>query len=121
MSARLSRKGNFTGQAYHSMLHATQLKDRSATIEHARLLWKDGHHRKAIQILEGAIAANQFMPPVSSPVDGNSIPMESDREQHHNILAARVSSPPISHDRSFLTKGHCVMFVGTSVARKVDR
>ena len=41
-------------------MHATQLGDHAATIETARLLWKDGHHRKAIQSLEGAIAANIF-------------------------------------------------------------
>lgn len=92
-SARLSRKGNFTSQAYHSMLHATQLKDRSATIEHARLLWKDGHHRKAIQILEGAIAANEFMPSAPSLIDGTSTSLASNQEQHHNMLAARVSLP----------------------------
>ncbi|TQB68311.1 serine/threonine-protein kinase M1 [Monascus purpureus] len=89
-SARLSRKGNFTSQAYHSMLHATQLKDRSATIEHARLLWKDGHHRKAIQILEGAIAANEFMPSAPSLTDGTSTSLASNQEQHHNMLAARA-------------------------------
>ncbi|KAJ5143080.1 uncharacterized protein N7515_001867 [Penicillium bovifimosum] len=65
-SARLSRKGNFSSQAYHSMLNAARLKDRSASIEHARLLWKDGHHRKAIQTLEGAISANEAVPSTSS-------------------------------------------------------
>ena len=42
------------------MLHASQLEDESATIEHSRLLWRAGSHRKAIQSLEGAIAANAF-------------------------------------------------------------
>ncbi|MCJ1477208.1 serine/threonine-protein kinase M1 [Lambiella insularis] len=59
-SARLARKGNFTHQAFNAVLHASQLGDNSATIEHSRLLWKEGHHRKAIQSLEGAIAANVF-------------------------------------------------------------
>ncbi|OJJ46333.1 hypothetical protein ASPZODRAFT_66362 [Penicilliopsis zonata CBS 506.65] len=90
-SARLSRKGNFTGQAYQSMLHAARLKDSSATIEHARLLWKDGHHRKAIRILEGAIAANEFSSP--APSDVNEEPAASttsNRMQHQNLLAARA-------------------------------
>ncbi|KAF9892395.1 serine/threonine-protein kinase M1 [Aspergillus nanangensis] len=88
-STRLLRKGNFTTQAYQSMLHAARLKDRSATIEHARLLWKDGHHRKAIQTLEGAIAGNEF---ASEPVlvDGNSITTAPHREKHQNLLAARA-------------------------------
>lgn len=89
-SARLSRKGNFTGQAYHSMLHAARLKDSSATIEHARLLWKDGHHRKAIQTLEGAISANEAAPSASVSADAESMSFISGRGQHQNVLAARV-------------------------------
>lgn len=67
------------------MLHAARLKDRSATIEHARLLWKDGHHRKAIQTLEGAIAANEFAASLPSSDD-----TESNPHQNQNMLAARV-------------------------------
>ncbi|EAU37733.1 hypothetical protein ATEG_02771 [Aspergillus terreus NIH2624] len=88
-STRLLRKGNFTNQAYQSMLHAARLKDRSATIEHARLLWKDGHHRKAIQTLEGAIAANEFASD-TVPMDSNSGSAASHREKHQNLLAARA-------------------------------
>ncbi|PYH47273.1 protein kinase MEC1 [Aspergillus saccharolyticus JOP 1030-1] len=83
-SARLLRKGNYTNQAYQSMLHAARLKDRTATIEHARLLWKDGHHRKAIQTLEGSIMANEFS--LSEGSDSTS----ALREKHQNILAARA-------------------------------
>ncbi|CEJ55236.1 Putative UVSB PI-3 kinase [Penicillium brasilianum] len=86
-SAHLSRKGNFTGQAYHSMLHAARLKDRSATIEHARLLWKDGHHRKAIQTLEGAIASNESNTTTSS-VDSQTASFLSGRGKNQNETAA---------------------------------
>ena len=72
------------------MLHAARLKDRSATIEHARLLWKDGHHRKAIQTLEGAISANDANPATSS-VDSETTSFLSGRGHHQNVLAARVS------------------------------
>lgn len=65
------------------MLRAARLKDRSATIEHARLLWKDGHHRKAIQTLEGAIAANEFASDTSS-----SGGLKNEKQQ--NLIAARV-------------------------------
>ncbi|KAL4869315.1 hypothetical protein BDV12DRAFT_185211 [Aspergillus spectabilis] len=85
-SARLLRRGNFGNQAYQSMLKAAHLKDRSATIEHARLLWKDGHHRKAIQILEGAIAANEF---TSNP-NSNAPSAISTHEISQNLLAARA-------------------------------
>lgn len=88
-SAHLSRKGNFTGQAYHSMLHAARLKDRSATIEHARLLWKDGHHRKAIQTLEGAITSNESNTTTSS-VDSQTASFLSGRGKNQNETAAVV-------------------------------
>ncbi|KAE8338953.1 hypothetical protein BDV24DRAFT_137247 [Aspergillus arachidicola] len=88
-STRLLRKGNFTNQAYQSMLHAARLRNRSATIEHARLLWKDGYHRKAIQTLEGAIAANEFAPDNAAD-DPGSVYRASNREKHQNLLAARA-------------------------------
>ncbi|CAG8408820.1 unnamed protein product [Penicillium salamii] len=87
VSARLSRKGNFSSQAYHSMLNAARLKDRSATIEHARLLWKDGHHRKAIQTLESAISANETGPTTSS-VDVEAMSFLSGRGQDQNESTA---------------------------------
>ncbi|RDW67089.1 protein kinase MEC1 [Aspergillus mulundensis] len=89
-SARLLRRGNFGNQAYQSMLNAAHLKDRSATIEHARLLWKDGHHRKAIQILEGAIAANEFASTTSNSDNPDPQPAASAHEKHQNLLAARA-------------------------------
>ncbi|KAJ5681529.1 uncharacterized protein N7477_001469 [Penicillium maclennaniae] len=89
-SAHLSRKGNFTSQAYHSMLNAALLKDRSATIEHAKLLWKDGHHRKAIQTLEGAISANEATSAASLSADADSVSFLSGHGQNANVTAARA-------------------------------
>jgi serine/threonine-protein kinase ATR len=48
-------------QSLSAVLHASQLGDDAATIENAKLLWKDNHHRKAIQMLQGAIDRNKFM------------------------------------------------------------
>ena len=59
-SARLARKANSMHQSFNAVLHASELGDGSATIEHARLLWKEGHSRKAIQTLQGAIASSAF-------------------------------------------------------------
>ncbi|KAI4208635.1 MAG: hypothetical protein LQ348_000112 [Seirophora lacunosa] len=59
-SAKLARKAGFIQRSFNAVLHASQLGDNSATIEHSRLLWKSGHHRKAIQSLRGAIVANAF-------------------------------------------------------------
>lgn len=71
------------------MLHAARLKDRSASIEHARLLWKDGHHRKAIQTLEGAIASNESNTTTSS-VDSQTASFLSGRGKNQNETAAVV-------------------------------
>ncbi|KAL3460576.1 hypothetical protein BJX64DRAFT_278456 [Aspergillus heterothallicus] len=89
-SARLARRANFSNQAYQSMLNAAHLKDRSATIEHARLLWKDGYHRKAIQILEGAIAANEFSSTAPNAGHPNSPTFNPTHEKQQNLLAARA-------------------------------
>ncbi|KAJ5659099.1 hypothetical protein N7507_005550 [Penicillium longicatenatum] len=89
-SAHLSRKGKFTSQAYHSMLNAARLKDRSATIEHAKLLWQDGHHRKAIQTLEGAISMNETTPAASNPVESEAASFVSSRGQKQNDVPARA-------------------------------
>lgn len=94
------------------MLHAARLKDSSATIEHARLLWKDGHHRKAIQTLEGAIAANEFAADTLSSGDDELNP-----NQHQNMLAARVW---FSHTGD-IYEGICVLIrSGTSFAGEMD-
>ncbi|KAN0073288.1 hypothetical protein V8E54_008508 [Elaphomyces granulatus] len=89
-TARLLRKGNFTNQAYQAVLNAARLKDKSATIEHARLLWKDSQHRKAIQTLKGAIAANSFVSYDCAPIQAASAPVTSNREPHQNMLTARA-------------------------------
>ncbi|KAI0173613.1 phosphatidyl inositol 3-kinase [Hypoxylon sp. FL1284] len=59
-SARLARKANSMHQSFNAVLHASQLSDDSATIENARLLWKEGHNRKAIQTLQGAMKTRVF-------------------------------------------------------------
>ena len=46
--------------AFNSALHAERLGDNASKIEYSKLLWKEGHHRKAIQNLRGAIDSNAF-------------------------------------------------------------
>lgn len=94
------------------MLHAARLKDKSATVEHARLLWKDGHHRKAIQTLKGAIAANEFSANLPS---GDA---EPNQDQHQNMLAARVWFSYI--DGAFLGS-RVLIHPGSSPASEMDR
>jgi serine/threonine-protein kinase ATR len=91
--ARLARKANSTEQAFNAVLHAAQMNDRSATIEYARLLWKEGNHRKAIQTLEGAISANAFVSHDSGPTDDTFASISVDHKQKQNMLTARVRRP----------------------------
>ncbi|KAL8849305.1 MAG: hypothetical protein Q9221_005715 [Calogaya cf. arnoldii] len=88
-SAKLARKAGFTHQSFNAVLHASQLGENSATIEHSRLLWKEGHHRKAIQSLKGAIAANAFR----SHAYVHDQPLtisNTGRQQEQNIPKARA-------------------------------
>jgi serine/threonine-protein kinase ATR len=76
-------------QSFNAVLHAQQLGDGSAIIEHARLLYKDGHHRKAIQILQHAISTNSFIRDNSAALN---VPPTSSKgpETQRNLLTARA-------------------------------
>jgi serine/threonine-protein kinase ATR len=105
-SARLARKANFTTTAFNSVLHAAQLGDDAAKIEHSRLLWKDGHHRKAIQNLEGAITSNAFESFDIGPLE-DSMNVTVDQQQSHNKLTARAHLLLAKWlDRAGQTKSH---------------
>jgi serine/threonine-protein kinase ATR len=73
-------------QSFNAVLHASQLGDDSAKIENARLLWKDGHQRKAIQVLQGAIDNNTFG--LQDASVSTSSPKSADSQQRR--LAARA-------------------------------
>ncbi|EKD14277.1 phosphatidylinositol 3 [Drepanopeziza brunnea f. sp. 'multigermtubi' MB_m1] len=88
-SARLARKGNAMHQSFNAVLHASQLGDQSAMIEHAKLLWKEGHHRKAIQNLQGAIQNNAFFSH-NKTYQATSFTTDSDKPNQQNLLTARA-------------------------------
>ncbi|KAK4682269.1 serine/threonine-protein kinase M1 [Podospora pseudoanserina] len=85
LSGKLARKAGSMHQSFNAVLHAQQLGDASAIIENARLLYKDGHHRKAIQILEMAIKENSFVDKAVGPVPPSSA---RSQESHRNMLTA---------------------------------
>jgi serine/threonine-protein kinase ATR len=89
-SARLARKGNAIHQSFNAVLHASQLGDDSATIEHARLLWLEGNHRKAIQALRGAIETNAFVAHNMNIQAGTSLTGAQNTEQQ-NFLKAKAT------------------------------
>ncbi|KAI1772713.1 phosphatidyl inositol 3-kinase [Hypoxylon cercidicola] len=85
-SARLARKTNNMHQSFNAVLHASQLGDDSATIENARLLWKEGHNRKAIQTLQGAMESKAF----TSRSFTENESSEKSVESQQNMLTARA-------------------------------
>ena len=89
-SARLARKGGLTHQAFNAVLHASHLGDNSATIEHSRLLWCEGQHRKAIRSLEGAIAANAFRSHDHVLAEESIAPADPTKEPQQNLLTGRA-------------------------------
>jgi serine/threonine-protein kinase ATR len=56
----LARKANQINAAHDAVLRAANLEAPAAKIEQARLLWKSGYSRKAIQNLQGAITDGTF-------------------------------------------------------------
>lgn len=89
-SAKLSRKANHINQAFNAVLHASQLGDQSATLEHSRLLWREGQHRKAIRSLEGAIAANVFRSYDHIQPEESMAPTDTNKASQQNLLTARA-------------------------------
>ncbi|KAI1464606.1 uncharacterized protein F4812DRAFT_160831 [Daldinia caldariorum] len=85
-SARLARKTNSMHQSFNAVLHASQLGDDSATIENARLLWKEGHNRKAIQTLQGAIDIQAFTSHSFTEHESS----EKNLESQQSMLTARA-------------------------------
>ncbi|XDG07583.1 hypothetical protein ABKA04_007198 [Annulohypoxylon sp. FPYF3050] len=85
-SARLARKTNSMHQSFNAVLHASQLGDDSATIENARLLWKEGHNRKAIQTLKSAIESKAFTTQSFTEHESS----EKNLESQQNMLTARA-------------------------------
>ncbi|KAJ4323015.1 serine/threonine-protein kinase M1 [Fusarium piperis] len=85
-SARLARKTNSLHQSFNAVLHASKLGDDGAAIENAKLLWREDQHRKAIQILQGAIKSNKFMTQTGTSTSTSS----SKLSPQQKLLTARA-------------------------------
>ncbi|KAI6601117.1 hypothetical protein MCOR14_004531 [Pyricularia oryzae] len=101
-SARLARKAGSMHQSFNAVLHAHRLGDGLATIDNARLLWKEGNHRKAIQVLQSAIKGNNFVGPgLGSVPPTSSKNPESEKKlqtaQAHLLLAKWQESAGQTH------------------------
>ncbi|KAF2712355.1 hypothetical protein K504DRAFT_372017 [Pleomassaria siparia CBS 279.74] len=86
-TARLARKAEFTSTAFNSVLHAATLGDDASKIEYSKLMWREGHHRKAIQSLQGAIQSNAFQPRDPTPIDVSvNVTMDQQQAASNNKL-----------------------------------
>ena len=122
-SARLARKRDSLHQSFNAVLHASQLGDDAATIENAKLLWKDSHHRQAIQMLQGAIERNKFMTQTGASISASSTKLSPQQklltaraqlllakwldtagQTHASALREKYQQPPKTH--SSWEKGH---------------
>ncbi|KAL9620044.1 MAG: hypothetical protein Q9160_005422 [Pyrenula sp. 1 TL-2023] len=89
-TAKLARKSDSLNQAFSAVLHASHLGEKAATIEHAKLLWKEGHHRKAIQSLEGAIESGAFASHNFTSAGNTSVTLTSNQQQQQNVVTAKA-------------------------------
>ena len=69
--------------AFNAVMHAERLGDTASKIEYSKLLWKEGHHRKAIQNLRGAIESNVFQQEDTVPINV-SVTTAGDGNGDHN-------------------------------------
>ena len=89
MTAKLARKAKSYSQAFNAILRASILGDKSATIEQAKLMWVEGHHRKAIQALEGAIESGTFESK-SFLSERASVTLTAEQHQQQNAVTAKA-------------------------------
>jgi serine/threonine-protein kinase ATR len=71
--------------AFNSVIHAERLGDSASKIEYSKLLWKEGHHRKAIQNLRGAIESNAFQVEDAIPINV-SVTTTGQSDDHGNKI-----------------------------------
>lgn len=87
-TARLARKAGSTHQSFNAVLRAQQLGDSSAVLEYAKLFYKDGQHRKAIQLLQRAIDDDVFNSDSAMVIDTPS--SSKSQETHRNLMKAKA-------------------------------
>lgn len=90
MTAKLARKAGFTHQAFNAIFKAGDLKETSSAIEDSRLLWREGHHMKAIQNLKAAIESCAFGEPGAKEARAAKMKKDAGTKISRNPVAARA-------------------------------
>ncbi|PWW75517.1 hypothetical protein C7212DRAFT_358109 [Tuber magnatum] len=91
IGARLARKNGQIPQSFNSVLHASRLGAPLATVEHAKLLWLGGQHRKAISNLEGAIASNLLQGSSQEQLHDSSVHNSGVHPQPQSYVMAKAA------------------------------
>ncbi|CUS11697.1 unnamed protein product [Tuber aestivum] len=91
IGARLARKNGQIPQSFNSVLHASRLGAPLATVEHAKLLWLGGQHRKAISNLEGAINSNLLQGSSQEQLHDSSVHNSGVHPQPQSYVMAKAS------------------------------
>jgi serine/threonine-protein kinase ATR len=89
-TAKLARKDDNTQQAYNAVHHATMLNPPLATIEYAKLLWREGQHKSAIRNLDGAIEKKILQIGTEAPNTSSSIITNDTAQPPQNLRVAKA-------------------------------
>ena len=87
----MARKSGQVAQSFNSVLHASRLGHPLATVEHAKLLWLGGQHRKAISSLEGAIESDLLQGSSQEQIHDSSLYNSGVYPQPQNYAMAKAS------------------------------
>ena len=87
----MARKSGQVAQSFNSVLHASRLGAPLATVEHAKLLWLGGQHRKAISSLDGAIDSDLFQDSSQEQIHDSSLYNSGANPQPQNRAKAKAS------------------------------
>ncbi|KAI5306089.1 serine/threonine-protein kinase M1 [Ascosphaera pollenicola] len=85
--ARSARKANDIEEAFNAVNRAVKLHEPQAALEFAKLLWKEGNHRKAIQMLEETISSGALISAHNTTSVGTPA---ADRQRSAAIVSAKA-------------------------------
>lgn len=85
--ARSARKANDIEEAFNAVTRAVKLHEPQAALEFAKLLWTEGNHRKAIQMLEETISSGALVSAHNATSIGTPV---ADRQKGAAIVSAKA-------------------------------
>ena len=87
----MARKSGQVAQSFNSVLHASRLGATLATVEHAKLLWLGGQHRKAISSLEGVMDSDLLQGSSQEQIHDSSLYNSGVHPETQSIAMAKAA------------------------------